>query len=222
MNPPRVILFDWDDTLVDNFVCIHAALNAALTAMGHQQWTFAEFQAWRGPSVRDLFPQMFGNRAGEARRIFYAAFEAGHLKTLKALPGAREMLAALHQAGLVLGVVSNKIGHYLRREVAHLEWSGYFHRLVGAMDAARDKPAAEPVWLALEGMGVPPGDDVWFVGDSLTDMKCAYNAGCCPVLLRLRPPDEEEFTRFRPSCYFSHCNAIIRAVYELLIPKSRF
>lgn len=189
--------------------------------MGQTTWTFTEFQARRGLSVHDLFPHMFGRQWEEARCIFYAVFEENHLETLKAVPGAAGMLATLHKSGLVLGVVSNKNGRYLRYEAKHLQWNSYFHSLVGAMDAARNKPAAEPVWLALEGTGIPPGNNVWFVGDSLIDMECAYNAGCLPVLLRSQPPAEGEFVECWPNYYFAHCDALIRAVQESLVPGIR-
>jgi len=39
---PRAVLFDWDNTLVDNWPTIHDALNATFAAMGHPAWTLAE------------------------------------------------------------------------------------------------------------------------------------------------------------------------------------
>ena len=39
---PRAVLFDWDNTLVDNWPTIHDALNATFEAMGHPTWTLAE------------------------------------------------------------------------------------------------------------------------------------------------------------------------------------
>ena len=80
-------------------------------------------------------------------------------------------------------MVSNKTGPVLRREAAHLGWTGYFARLVGAGDAAADKPDAAPVDLALDGSGIVCGDAVWYVGDTAIDMECAANAGCVGVLL---------------------------------------
>ncbi len=81
-------------------------------------------------------------------------------------------------------MVCNKTGEYLRREVAHLGWDRYFRQVVGANDCARDKPAPDPVYRALEGSGIAAGPEVWFVGDTATDIECARNAGCVPVLLR--------------------------------------
>lgn len=180
---PRAILFDWDNTLVDNWGAIHAALNSALSAMGQGTWTVAETRQRVRKSLRDSFPEMFGERWHEARDIFYRSFAASHLETLKPIDGAGELLAALAGEGLYLGVVSNKMGDYLRREADHLGWTGYFSRLIGAMDADQDKPAVAPVELALDGSGIQRSQEVWFVGDADIDIECAKNAGLTAVIL---------------------------------------
>jgi phosphoglycolate phosphatase len=180
---PRAVLFDWDNTLVDNWPTIHDALNATLAAMGHPTWTLAETRERVRASLRDSFPKMFGPRWEAARDIFYARFEARHIETLVPLPGAPELLNALHARGVYLGVVSNKTGRYLRKEAAALGWTRWLGRLVGAQDAAVDKPDRAPVDLALADTGVAPGPAVWFVGDTAMDMRCAHAAGCTAILV---------------------------------------
>ncbi|MEO5374916.1 MAG: HAD family hydrolase [Alphaproteobacteria bacterium] len=219
---PRAVLFDWDNTLVDTWPCIHGALNATFRAMGHPEWSFEEFRARLGPSMRDSFPQTFGDRWEEARDVFYASFAATHIGMLRVLPGAGEMLKALHDSGLYMGVVSNKIGEHLRAEAEHLGWSRYFGRIVGALDAARDKPAPEPVAMALAGSGIDPGPHVWFVGDSDIDMETASNAGCFRVLVRTAPPDGGEFQGHPPQRHFPDCGSFAAAMRELSIPISHF
>ena len=59
---PRAILFDWDNTLVDNWLAISEALNATLVAMGHPTWSLTETKARVRNSLRDSFPAMFGER----------------------------------------------------------------------------------------------------------------------------------------------------------------
>ena len=195
---PRALVVDWDNTLVDTWSQIRRALNHTLVAMGHEPWTAAQTRERVRASARDSFPQLFGARAEEAIALFYATFEADHLERLSPLPGAEDALRRLAEAGLVLAVVSNKQGRLLRREAEHLGWTGLFHRLVGATDAAKDKPAPEPVALALEGSGVAPGAEVWLVGDTDIDMLCALNAGCRPVLLRAAAPEPGEFPEAPP------------------------
>ena len=128
-------------------------------------------------ALREAFPAMFGARWEEACAIFYRRFDAIHLERLAVCEGAEALIAALAERGVHLSVVSNKMGKNLRREAGHLGWERYFSRLVGASDATRDKPATEPVDLALSGAGVKRGADVWFVGDTSVDLECARKAG---------------------------------------------
>ena len=209
---PRAILFDWDNTLVDTWGVIHRALATTLEAMGHEPWSFEETRQRVRASARDSFPALFGDRAEEAMAIFYGTFEAEHLTELQARPGAQDMLTRLAEAGLLLGVVSNKRGYLLRREAEHLGWTSRFHRLVGADDAQRDKPAVEAVDLALEGSGLARGPAVWFVGDTDIDMHCATRAGCLPVLLRPEPPEAEEFGEWAPYFHAASCEALAELV----------
>lgn len=213
--PPRVLLFDWDNTLVDTWEAIHHALRTTFEAMGREPWTFEETKARVRRSAREAFPALFGERAGEAARIFYDTFEAAHLQRLRPAPGAEAMLADLRAAGFGLGVVSNKQGAYLRREARHLGWSGYFHRLVGASDAAADKPSPAAVELALAG---GPGEGlarerIWLVGDTDIDLTCAVNAGCRPVLLRAEPPRAGEFAGIEPALHLSSCADLLPALH---------
>ena len=141
LAPPSALLFDWDNTLVDNWLSIVDAMNVTLVAMGHRPWDAAEARRRIRRSMRESFPLLFGDRWTEAQRIFYERFEAAHLNALRPLPGADAMLERLSAAGVYLGVVSNKRGRLLRLEAAELGWARYFATVVGANDAARDNPA---------------------------------------------------------------------------------
>ena len=215
ITAPRAILLDWDNTLVDTWPVIHDAMNTTLAAMDQPAWSFDETRQRVRRSMNEAFPDLFGERWETARDIFYDRFRAIHLEKLVTLPGAREMLDALANRGFYLGVVSNKQGENLRREVAHLGWEGFFGRLVGASDAVRDKPAPEAVDLALEGSGVAAGGEVWFIGDTGIDLECAHISGCVPVLLRNSPPNPGEFGELGPKLHFSNCKALTALALRL-------
>lgn len=189
--PPRALIFDWDNTLIDNWRAIHAALAATFEAMGHTPWTLSETRERVRESLRDSFPRLFGERWHAARDVFYETYERDHLDHIEVMPGAHESLAAFSDAGLYLGVVSNKNGDLLRREAAHLGWSELFGAIVGATDAPRDKPARDPVDMVLASGPYSAGPAVWFVGDAGIDMACARRAGCVPVLIG--DPEADEF-----------------------------
>jgi phosphoglycolate phosphatase len=211
---PRALLFDWDNTLVDSWDTIHEALVVTFTAMGHAPWTLQETKLRVAKSLRDSFPILFGARWEEARQRYLDAFTAIHLERLKAFEGSAEMLSAFAASDLYLAVVSNKTGAVLRREAEHLGWTPHFKRLVGAGDAALDKPHAAPVRLALEGSGIDC-TETWYVGDTALDMECARNAGCRGVLLGARALEDETFARFPPDLHVADCRALEQLVRGL-------
>jgi phosphoglycolate phosphatase len=224
LRPPRAILFDWDNTLVDSWATIHDALNFLMRAMDKPEWSLAETRERVRLSLREAFPLHFGDRWEEARDIYLNRFRAIHLERLSPLPGREVMLRALAGEGIYLGIVSNKTGELLRREVAGLGWAELFGSVVGAGDAPLDKPAREPVRLALAPSGVPPGDEVWFVGDTAIDMECARNSSCIAVLLgEAAPPAEfaREFSRFAPQLSFADDASLFRALRGLRSEMAR-
>jgi phosphoglycolate phosphatase len=211
---PRAILFDWDNTLVDSWATIHEALNLTMAAMEKPLWSLDDTKQRVRLSLRESFPRHFGERWEEARQIYLDGFRAIHLDRLMALPGRGELLQGLADAGIYLGVVSNKTGSLLRREAERIGWSTLFGSVIGAGDAAVDKPDAAPVRLALAPSGIDAGEAVWLVGDTSVDMECARNAGCVPVLLGGELV-EEEFIDCRPRLVFPEAAALFRFVRGL-------
>ena len=110
---PKAIIFDWDNTLVDSWLIIQDALNATFREFDVEEWTLEETKARVAKSLRDSFPELFGDRWEEAKDVFYGHFKAIHLDRLTPLPGAADMLAELVEEGIYLGVVSNKTGTLL-------------------------------------------------------------------------------------------------------------
>ncbi len=215
LSRPRAVLFDWDNTLVDSWPTIADALNTTLAAFGHAPWTMAEVKTRVRHSMRDSFPKLFGDAWEAAGQVFYERYRQIHVEKLTPIAGAGDMLAELAEAGIYLAVVSNKKGEFLRREADHLGWARHFGRLVGALDAARDKPALDPVLLALGDSGIAPGVDVWIAGDADIDMECARNSACVPILVRDTPPEAGEFPSHPPAQHFSDCRALSKALKSL-------
>jgi phosphoglycolate phosphatase len=178
---PSVLLYDWDNTLVDGWAGITAALNAAFSAFGHALWTVDDTRNRVRVSLRESFPVMFGDKWEHARDIFYQTLTDRHLDLVSPMPGVPEVL----EAGIAWpqGVVSNKAGSFLRREVTHLGWSRFFGSVIGAGDAAIDKPDPAPIHLALSQLGRPPDPSVWYMGDTALDMQAARAAGVTAVLV---------------------------------------
>jgi phosphoglycolate phosphatase len=178
---PSLLLYDWDNTLVDGWAGITAALNATFIAFDKPLWTVEDTRNRVRVSLRESFPVMFGDKWEAARDIFYATLTDRHLDHVTPMPGVTEALRI--GSAWPQGVVSNKAGDFLRREVTHLGWGAHFGAIVGAGDARADKPDAAPILLALERMGQRPDKSVWYLGDTALDMQAARAAGVTAVLI---------------------------------------
>ena len=178
---PTALLYDWDNTLVDGWAAVTAALNAVFAAFAMPAWTAEDTRSRARLSLRESFPTMFGADWERARDLFYATFRDQHLDHLRPMQGAAEALVA--GAAWPQGVVSNKVGNFLRAEVAHLGWAPNFRAVVGAGDAAADKPDPAPIHLALQTLGLRAEASIWYLGDTALDMQAARAAGVTAVLI---------------------------------------
>ena len=219
---PAAVLYDWDNTLADNWGAIVAAMNHTLASFRLATWGEEEARRRIKASLRDAFPKLFGDGWRDAREIYYAHFAAHHLDHLKPTLGAAALLDAVAAAGAYQGVVSNKTGRFLRAEVEALGWTSRFGAIVGANDAARDKPDPAPVALALQPANIQPKQDVWFVGDNDIDMQCAHQSGLTGILIA--SPEHGgggealAALEFPPAVTFSSCAALSVLVSRSFAP----
>lgn len=199
MQKPDAVIFDWDDTIVDTWQVVRSAINATLAHFGHAEWSEDEARKRIGPPARVLFSGLFGeDKWQEADKIYIEAYKANISAHIRVHDGARETLDYLKSAGIPMAVVSTKRGPLLRAEAGQLGLDGYFVRLVGAGDAPADKPQPESVHFALEITKISPSKSVIFIGDSVTDMITAENAGCTSVLIETKPPAEDILAKHPP------------------------
>lgn len=208
LKKPKAIIFDWDNTLVDTWPMIHKALYQTFEQYGQVPWTLEETRERVAHSLRDSFPQLFGEKWEEAGQVYQTSYLTHHLQELKSLPLSEEVLKFLHDKGIRMFVVSNKKGPTLRKEVESIGWGKYFDGLVGSNDAPRDKPHADPVHMVLEGSGIQPGDDVWFIGDTVIDLECAKNTDCIPVLYGAGDGVESKGSGFHFQGFDAHYHTI--------------
>lgn len=205
---PKAVIFDWDNTLVNTWPIIHAALEATFLQMGREPWSFEQTCMRVRKSMRDSFPEIFGEGWERAGELYQKHYRNNHLLKLEPLPLALELLEKIREKGLHCVVVSNKKGPNLRQEITHLNWGRYFDGIVGADDAARDKPFVDPVHLVFTGSDIRPGPDVWFIGDSDIDLECARNTGCTAILygeMALAHPEYND-THFQGMPYHAHAH----------------
>lgn len=217
LTKPDAIIFDWDNTLVDTWPTIHEALNHTLAGMGHPEWPIEKVRSEVKKSMRDAFPAMFGEQWEEAAQHYQDYYRSIHLTNLQFLPQADAVLNALRRHDVFLAVVSNKRGVNLRKEIDHLGWNGYFDAVVGADDAAFDKPHAAPVEMALGQGDIALGDSVWFIGDTIIDLECAQNTNTVPILYGPVETDGGQYLGFPFRHHARDHAALLRVIEQVFV-----
>lgn len=183
ITKPEVVLFDWDNTLIDSWERSQATINHVYRHFQMPELSLEEVKNRPQVALRDSFPQVFGDRWREAYTIYYDTYAKIHLEYLSPHEGAEELLAYIHDQNIYMAVVSNKLGRNLRKEIAHLGWEHYFKEAIGAEDTPTSKPNKEPAEKALYPSLHAQGPQIWFVGDSSVDMECAKHLNATPIFI---------------------------------------
>jgi phosphoglycolate phosphatase len=210
---PQAVIFDWDNTLVENWRVLTDAMNAALSAFHLPLWGIPDMMQNSKHSMRDSFPTIFGPEWPKARDIFYAHFRQHHLSGLHEIKGALALLDLLHAHGVKLAICSNKNGDLLRKEVRHVGWTHHFSTIIGAQDTEKDKPDPTPARFILAANNIVSSPYVWFIGDTATDMICGTRAGCTTLGIG---QDAKENIDFLPHLYANSLDDVLTALRELL------
>ena len=89
---PKAILFDWDNTLVNNWEPIFIAYKKTLKSLGLKNKSRSETFKNAKYSLRETFPKVFKDDWKKAKKIFYVVFKKIHLKKIKPMPKAEKIL----------------------------------------------------------------------------------------------------------------------------------
>ena len=193
---PKVVLFDWDGTLADSYAFLEGAHDYTLDKLGLVVPPSGWYNEYFGKPPHLIYGFIYGDLAEAARDLFLAYFHKHSAEATQPLPGAIDVILWLRKQGIVTGVVTNMLPAGVHQKITEFGWSDYFDVVVGAGEAARNKPSPDPVVLALERCGYE-GDagDVWFLGDTINDIEAACGAGCQALLVSKSAKDVFEDDR---------------------------
>jgi len=175
-------LFDCDGTLIDGQASICEAMEAAFVAHGLAPPPRGEVRRAVGLSlpvavrllVPETAPEMQAAIVSSYKESFRAARTEGRLSQ-PLIPGIREVLESLREAGWVLGVATGMSD----RGLAHcLEVNGItdFFSTLQTADRHPSKPHPSMAEAALFETGTEAASAV-MIGDTVFDMEMAVNAG---------------------------------------------
>lgn len=175
---PQAVLFDLDGTLVDSLPTIGAAMSATLNEFGHD-FSVDEIIPRIGAPMQVLAAELTGvssHQADEMYDRYVSLYIEEFMATTQPFEGASELLSRLQDAGVTLGVVTNKNQQGADMMVELQGWEPFFGVVVSRDTTARPKPWPDGTLHALEALSATP-EQAALVGDTEFDMGAGRDAG---------------------------------------------
>ncbi|MFI8319002.1 phosphoglycolate phosphatase [Kosakonia cowanii] len=233
----RGVAFDLDGTLVDSAPGLTAAVDSALYALELPQAGEARVITWIGNGADVLMERAFNwarqeraiQRASQGkpdidtgdvpqteqiamlRKLFNRYYEETVEEGSFLFPEVAQTLAALHEKGLPLALVTNKPTPFVAPLLDALEIAHYFTFVVGGDDVVNKKPHPEPLLLVCDKLAIQP-HELLFVGDSRNDIRAAQAAGSVSVGLTYGYNYGEAITLSEPDYVFDRFNDLLPAL----------
>jgi HAD superfamily hydrolase (TIGR01549 family) len=169
----RVVLLDWDGTLLDSYAADARAYLAMFRAL-EIKWGLAELKRHYSPDWYQVYRAARIPRAkwALADRLWRSAYSA---ERPELLPGARAALRRLERS-FTLGIVTSGSRGRVQQQLRTFNLRNYFSTCVFSEDVPRRKPHPAPLELALKRLRAQPEDTV-YVGDTAEDIEMAQRAG---------------------------------------------
>ncbi len=196
----RLLVFDWDGTLMDSIGPIVACTRAALEDLGVAQVDESLIRGAVGLGLREtielVFPGVEERQIGEIRE----AYRRHWLETFRdepiLYPGVPEMLANLTESGYLLAVATGKSRRGLDHALLHSGLGKYFLS-TRTVDEAPSKPHPGMLLGLFDELGTRASETL-MIGDTTWDLEMARNAGARSVAILSGTQEREALERAEP------------------------
>jgi phosphoglycolate phosphatase-like HAD superfamily hydrolase len=216
----RAVVFDFDDTLADTLMARVDAWQRTFDWAGIVEPSAADFVSdQRGVSLVGSVERLHKTRGIDPEAMldtYRSAYWAKEPGLLRLFDGVPELVTALREASVPMGIVTSKgrdllidgraAGTLVELDELGLGWLR--PHTVGFEDVTQPKPHPEGLLRVLDSLGVAPGEAL-VVGDSSADILAAHNGGCWSALAGWGVPvDQREMAKATPDVVAEHPAAL--------------
>ena len=186
--PARAVIFDMDGVLVDGEPLHFAAARDVLAGFG-AELTWETYTDWIGETFDTIWPDIQRRFAlpverGEYERAFGPRVQEQYERHAVAMPGARDLLGRLRDAGVPLGLATSTKRPRVDIALARLDFARFLTVTVCGDEVSRGKPDPEIYLTAARRLGVPP-ERCLVLEDSPAGVASARAAGMRAIGVRI-------------------------------------
>ena len=171
------VIFDIDGTLTQTNELIFDSFNHVAEKYLKKTFTPKEIIAMFGPPEEIAIERLVGKEnVDKAMEDYISYYDRNFLRDAEIFEGMREIIESLKKKGLRLGIFTGKGRRSTLITLDKLGIAKYFDMVVTGTDVTNHKPSSEGINKILENFKVEP-DRVLMVGDAVSDIKAAHEAG---------------------------------------------
>ena len=176
----RLVIFDLDGTVLDTLQDLANAVNHAMQQHSFPTHSVENVRIMVGNGVANLIRRAVpaGTSEEEIAQTLadFKAFYRDHVNVCtRPYPGILNMLAALKNAGVKVGINSNKYDAALQ-SLCHIHFEGLYDVAAGECETTPKKPDPTAAQRMMDMFGMAK-EDIIYIGDSNVDLETAKNAG---------------------------------------------
>ena len=196
----KLIVFDWDGTLMDSEARIVACMLAAMRDLGVEPVPGKPVREVIGLGLREavagLLPDIESERREQVAVRYRHHFLEEDRTPSELFPGARELLEWLGERDYLLAVATGK-GRGGLDKVLRSTGLGTLFQATRCADETHSKPHPAMLLELMAELGVRP-DETLMVGDTEYDLLMAQQAGAQALAVSYGVHDRERLLRHRP------------------------
>jgi len=216
----KLIVWDFDGTLVDSRPLIEAGMDHALTALGLQDRPELRVQwlSYVGLPVEDGLQRTFGPLDLDPEQVLavYRSYDwKANEHLLRPFPGMSELLRELHDLGQKMAIASSKRSLPLKRQVESLGWGAYFDPFVTPSEVQFGKPHPESLEVCLAAHGLEASEAL-MIGDTPFDLEMAQRAGVASVAVGHGFYPQEALLPYQPVAFAPEVSSLREILLALV------
>ncbi|MDR1086432.1 MAG: HAD family hydrolase [Deltaproteobacteria bacterium] len=186
------VIFDLDLTIIDSLEACTKGANMLAERCGLPKTDKETVIKYISLATPDFWQALWGVSQPDWMVIFNEEIIPLMTPLIKPYPGALDFLDHLRLKGYRLGLATNRVRPWI--DLAQMDLAKYFDTAVGTSDTLKPKPQPDILLAALNQLG-SASEEAIFIGDSISDMAAAKNAGLRAVGLLQGGCTPEDLTR---------------------------
>jgi phosphoglycolate phosphatase len=196
----KLLVFDWDGTLMDSEARIVDCVQAATKDLDTYQPAPDEIRNIIGLGLSEAMAILFPDADELLKRQIVDRYRIHYLDENKTptplFEGAKEVIEALAREEYLLAVATGKSRRGLNRALETSELGNYFHSTRCA-DETFSKPHPEMLEQILDELGIFPNQAL-MIGDTEYDLEMATNAGMASLGVTYGVHEPERLVKHKP------------------------